>query len=74
MHKLGKELNKDFEVITLDGDYKDLNATLGLKTFSLLQDDYRIGFEAATMLARYIYHNEPLHHMTVPLLNSLDNT
>ena len=74
MHKLGKELNKDFEVITLDGDYKDLNATLGLKTFSLLQDDYRIGFEAATMLARYIYHNEPLHHMTVPLLKSLDNT
>lgn len=74
MRKLGKELNKDFEVITLDGDYKDLNATMGLKTFSLLQDDYKIGFQAATMLARYIYHNEPMHHMTVPLLQSPDNT
>lgn len=72
MRALGKTLNTDYEVVTIDNDNADLNASLGLSTASIVQDDYGIGYQAADMLIAHTHDPEsPLRNITVPLKLSL---
>lgn len=72
MNALGKKLNRDYEVVTIDNDNASINALLNLETASLIQDDYSIGYNAADMLIKHTCDkNFPLQNITIPLKYSL---
>lgn len=71
MTKIGKVLNRDYEIITIDDDYKDINKALKIQPTAIVQNNYQIGYEAAEMLIQNVYHNIAMKNITIPLINSI---
>ena len=67
MTELNKQINVDYEIVSIGEDGNDFCEAIGYTPKTILQDDYKIGYEAAKMLYENITENQTLQSKTIPL-------
>jgi len=68
MTELNRRINADYEIVSIGQDGNDFSEAIGCTPVTILQDDYKIGYEAAKMLYENITEDKPLQSKTIPLL------
>lgn len=67
MTELNKQINVDYEIVSIGEDGNDFSEAIDYTPKTILQDDYKIGYEAAKMLYENITENQTLQSKTIPL-------
>lgn len=68
MRTLGKEINRDYEVLCIDNEGEQLDRSIGLISNRIVQDGFRIGYTATELLYRQIQDGVAPQHRFIPLL------
>ncbi|WP_251548475.1 substrate-binding domain-containing protein [Pumilibacter intestinalis] len=68
MKKLGKEINRDYEVLCIDNEGETLNRSIGLNSARIVQDGFKIGCIATELLYAQILDGSVPQNRLIPLL------
>ena len=68
MKKLGKEINRDYEVLCIDNEGESLNRSIGLDSAHIVQDGYKIGYVATELLYAQVLDGTVPQNRLIPLL------
>ena len=68
MKKLGKEINRDYEVLCIDNEGEELNRCININSARIIQDGFKIGFTATELLYKQILDGTAPQSRLIPLL------